>query len=130
VLHFIVACRNSLNMASRTLTSGRRRPTFYVPCLTCHLSLDTLDPFKFELMTRRRGHDAVLKSLDVALRSPLASVKLNAVIIKGLNDSEILDFVNLTKDKRISVRFIEFMPFTGTTPQFSSVSRHSIYISF
>lgn len=77
-------------------------------------------------MTRRRGHDAVLKSLDVALRSPLASVKLNAVIIKGLNDSEILDFVNLTKDKRISVRFIEFMPFTGTTPQFSSDSRHSI----
>jgi len=76
-------------------------------------SLDTLDPFKFELITRRRGHDAVLKSLNVALESNLAAVKLNVVVIKGLNDSEVLDFVEMTKDQPISVRFIEFMPFTG-----------------
>jgi molybdenum cofactor biosynthesis enzyme MoaA len=78
------------------------------------ISLDTLDPFKFEFMTRRRGHDAVLKTLDVALSSlKLQSVKLNVVVVKGLNDSEILDFVALTKDNLLSVRFIEFMPFTG-----------------
>jgi GTP 3',8-cyclase len=78
------------------------------------ISLDTLDPFKFEFMTRRRGHDAVLKTLDVALNSlKLQSVKLNVVVVKGLNDSEILDFVALTKDNLLSVRFIEFMPFTG-----------------
>jgi cyclic pyranopterin phosphate synthase len=77
--------------------------------------LDTLDPFKFELITRRRGHDAVLKALDVALHSKLSSVKLNVVVIKGLNDMEILDFVKLTKDQPISVRFIEFMPFTGSS---------------
>ena len=76
-------------------------------------SLDTLDPYKFEIMTRRRGHEAVLKALDVAISSKLASVKLNVVVIKGLNDQEILDFVKLTKDLPISVRFIEFMPFTG-----------------
>lgn len=76
-------------------------------------SLDTLDPFKFELITRRRGHEAVLKALDVALRSGLSSVKLNVVVVKGLNESEVLDFVNLTKDQDLSVRFIEFMPFTG-----------------
>ncbi|KAG6879563.1 hypothetical protein C0992_001390 [Termitomyces sp. T32_za158] len=76
-------------------------------------SLDTLDPFKFELMTRRPGHDAVLKALDVALTSSLQSVKLNVVVIKGLNDSELVDFVEMTKDKALSVRFIEFMPFTG-----------------
>lgn len=104
----------SIAMTSNGVALHRRLPQLVEYGLThLNLSLDTLDPFKFELMTRRRGHDAVLKSLDVALRSPLASVKLNAVIIKGLNDSEILDFVNLTKDKRISVRFIEFMPFTG-----------------
>jgi len=43
----------------------------------------------------------------------MASVKLNVVVIKDLNDSEVLDFVEMTKDKPISVRFIEFMPFTG-----------------
>lgn len=78
------------------------------------ISLDTLDPFKFEIMTRRPGHDAVLRSLSAALHSQgLRSVKLNVVIIKGLNDSEVLDFVKLTTDQNISVRFIEFMPFTG-----------------
>lgn len=76
-------------------------------------SLDTLDPLKFELITRRRGHDAVLKSLNVALESNLAAVKINVVVIKDLNDLEILDFVEMTKDQPISVRFIEFMPFTG-----------------
>lgn len=78
-------------------------------------SLDTLDPFKFELITRRRGHDAVLKALNTALSLPLASVKVNVVVIKGLNDSEVLDFVEMTKDQPISIRFIEFMPFTGTS---------------
>lgn len=77
-------------------------------------SLDTLDPFKFEIMARRPGHDAVLRTLDVALSCVgLRSVKLNVVVVKGLNDSEVLDFVELTKDKKLSVRFIEFMPFTG-----------------
>ena len=64
-------------------------------------------------MTRRRGHDAVLKALDTALFSNLQSVKLNAVIIKGLNDTEVPDFVEITREKDVSVRFIEFMPFTG-----------------
>jgi molybdenum cofactor biosynthesis enzyme MoaA len=77
-------------------------------------SLDTLDPFKFEIITRRRGHDAVLKSLNIASSLPLASLKINVVVIKGLNDMEVLDFVEMTKDRAISVRFIEFMPFTGT----------------
>ena len=77
-------------------------------------SLDTLDPFKFEIMTRRKGHDAVLRSLEVALASPgLQSVKLNVVVIKGLNDHEVQDFIEMTKNSLLSVRFIEFMPFTG-----------------
>jgi cyclic pyranopterin phosphate synthase len=65
-------------------------------------------------MARRPGHDLVLRTLDTALASPkLESVKLNVVVVKGLNDAEALDFIELTKDKQISVRFIEFMPFTG-----------------
>ena len=64
-------------------------------------------------MTRRRGHDAVLRTLDTALSSNLQSVKLNAVIIKGLNDVEVPEFVEITRESDVSVRFIEFMPFTG-----------------
>ena len=65
-------------------------------------------------MTRRMGHDAVLRSLRTALDTPeLQSVKLNVVVVKGLNEHEVVDFVEMTKDNRLSVRFIEFMPFTG-----------------
>ena len=52
--------------------------------------------------------------MDTALSSPLHSIKLNVVVIKGLNDAEVVDFVEMTRDKAISVRFIEFMPFTGS----------------
>ncbi|KAN0066383.1 hypothetical protein ACQY0O_000477 [Thecaphora frezii] len=79
-----------------------------------NLSLDTLDPFKFEFMTRRRGFEAVMKSLDRALELGIPSIKINVVVIKGLNDGQdILDFVEFTKDKPITVRFIEYMPFDG-----------------
>lgn len=84
-------------------------------------SLDTLDPSRFEAITRRRGHEAVMKSLDTALALlsnsstgiGLRRVKLNVVVVKGVNDDEVLDFLQLTKDKELSVRFIEFMPFSG-----------------
>lgn len=73
-------------------------------------------------MTLRRGHDKVLKSLHTALslyRSPgyagphLESVKLNTVLIRHVNDSEIARFLALTRVNPLSVRFIEFMPFAG-----------------
>ncbi|KAL0951638.1 hypothetical protein HGRIS_008318 [Hohenbuehelia grisea] len=105
----------AIAITSNGLALHRHLPTLIQNGLThLNLSLDTLDPFKFELMTRRRGHELVLRTLDIAMASPsLQSLKLNVVIIKGLNDVEVLDFVEMTKDKNISVRFIEFMPFTG-----------------
>ena len=92
-----------------------------------NLSLDTLDPFKYQIITRRMGipHpgdlvwrlivglEMVLKTIDRALELGISPVKLNCVVIKNLNDIEVLDFVELTKDKPIEVRFIEFMPFDG-----------------
>ncbi|KAF9041842.1 molybdenum cofactor biosynthesis prote [Hymenopellis radicata] len=107
----------SIAMTSNGIVLPRKLPTLVQNGLThLNLSLDTLDPFKFEFMTRRRGHEAVLKSLYAALASPeLVSVKLNVVVIQGLNDAEVVDFVELTKDEDLSVRFIEFMPFTGNS---------------
>ncbi|EGO04798.1 hypothetical protein SERLA73DRAFT_157725 [Serpula lacrymans var. lacrymans S7.3] len=105
----------SIGMTTNGLILHRRLPEFVANGLThINLSLDTMDPFKFEIMTRRRGHEAVLRSLEAALLSPdLVSVKLNVVVMKGLNDHEVVDFVEMTKGHNLSVRFIEFMPFTG-----------------
>lgn len=55
----------------------------------------------------------MLKALDIASSSDLQSVKLNVVVIKDLNDAEVPDFVEMTREKDISIRFIEYMPFTG-----------------
>jgi GTP 3',8-cyclase / cyclic pyranopterin monophosphate synthase len=78
-----------------------------------NISLDTMDKFKFELMTRRRGLEAVMESLHTALDLGFESVKLNVVVINKLNSDEILDFVNLTTHIPVYARFIEYMPFDG-----------------
>ncbi|CAI7666164.1 unnamed protein product [Penicillium discolor] len=82
-----------------------------------NLSLDTLDPFQFQIMTRRSGFEAVMKSIDRILEMNRlgASIKLkiNCVVMRGLNDREIIPFVELCREKPIEVRFIEYMPFGG-----------------
>lgn len=81
-----------------------------------NVSLDTLDPFQFELMTRRpaAGLQKVLDGIDLALRMGVPSVKVNVVILKGVNDTrDVLQFVRWAKDKPITIRFIEYMPFDG-----------------
>ena len=78
-----------------------------------NISLDTLIPAKFEFITRRSGLHLVMKSIDAALDMQYRPLKVNCVVMNGVNDDEICDFVLLTKDKCIDVRFIEFMPFAG-----------------
>ncbi|CAK7266075.1 hypothetical protein SEPCBS57363_001912 [Sporothrix epigloea] len=82
-----------------------------------NLSLDTLDPMQFRLLTRRDGFSAVRRSMDRILELNKAGagvrLKINCVVMRGLNDREINDFVALTRDHDIEVRFIEYMPFDG-----------------
>ena len=78
-----------------------------------NISLDTLVPEKFEMLTRRRGHDRVLKSIRTAVELGYDPVKVNVVLMRGVNDDELLDFVAMTRDDPINVRFIEYMPFDG-----------------
>ncbi|KAI1393697.1 molybdenum cofactor biosynthesis prote [Hypoxylon trugodes] len=82
-----------------------------------NLSLDTLDPWQFQIMTRRKGFEAVMKSIEkvLELNKHGAGIKLkvNAVIMRGINDREIIPFIEMTRDKDIEVRFIEYMPFDG-----------------
>ncbi|EAA26553.2 molybdenum cofactor biosynthesis protein 1 B [Neurospora crassa] len=82
-----------------------------------NLSLDTMDPWQFQLMTRRNGFSAVQKSIDriFELNRLGAGIKfkINCVVMRGLNDREVLPFVEMTRDKNVEVRFIEYMPFDG-----------------
>ena len=82
-----------------------------------NLSLDTLDPLQFQIMTRRKGFEAVMKSMDriVEMNKLGAGIKLkiNCVVMRKVNEREIISFVELSKEKDIEVRFIEYMPFEG-----------------
>lgn len=77
-----------------------------------NISLDTLKASKFEAITRRRGMERALAGIDLAVQLGYKP-KVNCVVMKGFNDSEICDFVDITKEKNVDIRFIEYMPFNG-----------------
>ncbi len=101
-----------------TLTTNATRLHDFVDVLekakvrSLNISLDTLDPDKFNIITRRDGFRKVMDNIHLML-SRNFTVKINVVVMKGLNDNEVLDFVEWTKDLPVQVRFIEFMPFDG-----------------
>lgn len=78
-----------------------------------NISLDTLNPERFLQITRRNGFKQVQKSIAKALEQPDLNVKINFVPIQNLNENEVVDFVEMTREKRLEVRFIEYMPFDG-----------------
>lgn len=55
----------------------------------------------------------MLECINKSVEVGIPNVKVNTVVMKNVNDREVLDFVELTKDKRLQVRFIEYMPFDG-----------------
>lgn len=77
-----------------------------------NISLDTLNKEKYKQITRRNHYDALWKNIHLLMENGF-EVRINVVLIKDFNDCEILDFINLTKDLNIQIRFIEFMPFNG-----------------
>src|SRR5690606_40401840 len=88
-----------------------------------NISLDTLDAEKFERITRRKGMETVLEAIEVATDLGFDPVKLNCVVMRGVNDDELLDFVAMTEHRPIEVRFIEYMPFQGMAGMMSSSCR-------
>jgi len=76
-----------------------------------NVSLDTLDPEKYRRITRRGELSHVLEGIEAARRVGLSPIKINAVILRGVNDDEILRFARLTLEEDWNIRFIEVMPF-------------------
>ncbi|KAI6189581.1 Elp3 domain-containing protein [Aphelenchoides bicaudatus] len=77
-----------------------------------NISLDTLNEAKYMMITRRNGFSKVIKLIEQA-EPRFERLKLNCVVIRGLNDDELVDFVKLTEKRNLDIRFIEYMPFGG-----------------
>jgi len=75
-----------------------------------NISLDSLDPGRFERITRTKTFDDVIAGIDAAQASPLRPVKVNAVLVRGINDDEVEAFAEFARDRDLIMRFIEFMP--------------------
>ena len=88
-----------------------------------NISIDTLDSQKFAHIARFGKLDNVLAGIDAAGKEKFL-IKLNVVMMKGLNDDEILDFVRFAQDRQIIVRFIELMPMAG-----NSILSEDLYMS-
>jgi cyclic pyranopterin phosphate synthase len=81
-----------------------------------NVSLDTLKPDRFAAITRLGKLDRVLEGIEASRDAGLTPVKINTVVIRGMNDDEILDFARKTIDTDWNVRFIELMPFVVDNP--------------
>eukprot|EP00877_Chromochloris_zofingiensis_P000611 jgi/Chrzof1/10550/Cz05g03030.t1 len=104
----------TLAMTSNGIALSRHLPQLKAAGLTAlNISLDTLKPERFEKLTRRLGHAKVISSIETALRLGFAPVKVNVVVMRGVNDDELIDFVEMTRHAPLNVRFIEYMPFDG-----------------
>jgi cyclic pyranopterin phosphate synthase len=89
------------NLASSLVDAGLER---------INISLDSLRQDRFEQITRRDELDRVLAGIDAAVQSGLSPVKINCVVMRGVNDDEIVDFARFGRERGVTVRFIEFMP--------------------
>lgn len=102
-----------LSITSNAVITDRFIDTFKTYNINnINVSLDSLNAEKFKEITRRSYFDKVYRNILLLIDEGF-NVKLNAVLMKDINDNEIIDFINFTKENKVSVRFIEFMPFDG-----------------
>jgi cyclic pyranopterin phosphate synthase len=78
-----------------------------------NISCDSLRPERFASITGRDALPAVLAGIEAAVASGMQPVKVNCVLVRGVNDDEVVDFAAFGRDRGIEVRFIEFMPLDG-----------------
>ncbi len=80
-----------------------------------NISIDTLNPEKFKRLTRWGDMEDVWDGIMAAQEAGLTPIKLNAVVVKGYNEEDVIDLARLTLDNPWQIRFIEMMPFAGAT---------------
>lgn len=75
-----------------------------------NISLDSLVPAKFEKITRTKSFDTVMRGIEAVQASTMAPAKVNAVLVRGINDDEVEAFAEFARERGLVMRFIEFMP--------------------
>ncbi|MFT3878528.1 MAG: GTP 3',8-cyclase MoaA [Gemmatales bacterium] len=75
-----------------------------------NLSLDTLDAQRFEQLSRRSGLDLVLRGIERAQKAGFDRIKINAVIIRGINDMDVVPLARFCREQCLEMRYIEYMP--------------------
>lgn len=80
-----------------------------------NVSLDTLNPAKFKRLTRWGTLEQVWEGIEAAERAGLTPIKLNVVVVRGYNETDVVDLAALTLTHPWQVRYIEMMPFAGAT---------------
>ncbi|MBM7565392.1 GTP 3',8-cyclase MoaA [Paenibacillus sacheonensis] len=75
-----------------------------------NISLDTLDPARFRFIARRGDLQRVLQGIEAAAEAGFSPIKLNCVLLKGINEDEIAAFLEMAVKRPLHVRFIEYMP--------------------
>jgi cyclic pyranopterin phosphate synthase len=78
-----------------------------------NISLDSLDAEKFERITRTRSFASVMSGIDAVQASTIGPAKINAVLVRGINDDEVENFAAFARERALIMRFIEFMPLDG-----------------
>lgn len=107
---------HSLSMTTNGILLGKlAQPLKEAGLQRVNVSLDTLDPDKFHRLTRWGKFDQVWEGIRAAEEVGLTPVKINAVIVRGYNEEDVVDLARLTYTHNWQVRFIEMMPFAGAT---------------
>jgi len=97
------------------LLSRLARPLAEAGLQRVNISMDTLDLQKFRRLTRWGALDQVWAGIEAAEHAGLTPIKINAVVVRGYNEADVVDLANLTSQHPWQVRFIEMMPFAGAT---------------
>lgn len=107
---------SSLSMTTNGLTLPKLAgPLAKAGLQRVNISVDTLNPEKFKRLTRRGSLEDVWQGIWAAEEAGLQPIKLNAVVVRGYNQSDVIDLAQLTLEHDWQVRFIEMMPFAGAT---------------
>jgi cyclic pyranopterin phosphate synthase len=101
----------SIALTTNATSLAKRADLLYKAGLQrVNISLDSLRPETFFRLTRRDRLDQVLAGIDAAQRVGMRPIRINTVPIRGINDDEVLDFVEMARERDLECRFIEFMP--------------------
>ncbi len=106
----------SLSMTTNGVLLDRlARPLAQAGLQRVNVSIDTLDPEKFRRVTRWGSYEDVWRGILAAEEAGLTPLKLNAVVVRGYNEADVVDLAGLTLEHPWQMRFIEMMPFAGAT---------------